>query len=94
MNSLRSDSGTARTRLGGKAQVWLEKIRSGEEPLAEKQKPILRRAMAAAKKLEKKYGRKNLGWEDFEWVLLRQSFPNREPPRDLRKSRRLHCQFG
>lgn len=51
-------------------QVWLEKIRSGEEQLTEEQKPILRRAMAAAKKLEKKYGRKNLGWDDFEWGLL------------------------
>lgn len=51
-------------------QVWLEKIRSGEEQLTEEQKPIQRRAMAAAKKLEKKYGRKNLGWDDFEWGLL------------------------
>ena len=50
-------------------QVWLEKIRSGEEPLTEEQKPILRKAMAAAKKIEKKYGRKNLGWDDFEWGL-------------------------
>lgn len=51
-------------------QVWLEKIRSGEELLTEDQKPVLRKAMAAAKKLEKKYGRKNLGWDDFEWGLL------------------------
>lgn len=51
-------------------QVWLEKIRIGEELLTEEQKPILRQAMAAAKKLEKKYGRKNLGWDDFEWGLL------------------------
>ena len=51
-------------------QVWLEKIRSGEEQLTEEQKPILRRAMAAARKLEKKYGKKNLGWDDFEWGLL------------------------
>jgi hypothetical protein len=48
----------------------LEKIRSGEEQLTEEQKPILQRAMAAAKKLEKKYGRKNLGWDDFEWGFL------------------------
>ena len=51
-------------------QVWLEKIRRGEEPLTEDQKPVLLRAMAAAKKIEKKYGRKNLGWDDFEWGLL------------------------
>jgi pyrimidine deaminase RibD-like protein len=51
-------------------QVWLEKIRSGEEPLTKEQKPILRMAKTAAKKIEKKYGRKNLGWDDFEWGLL------------------------
>lgn len=51
-------------------QVWLEKLQSGKEKLTEKQKPILKRAMAAAKKIEKKYGRKNLGWNDFDWGLL------------------------
>lgn len=51
-------------------QVWLEKIRSGQEPLTKEQKPILRTAVAAAKKIEKKYGKKNLGWDDFEWGLL------------------------
>jgi len=51
-------------------QVWLEKIKSGEQPLSEEQRPILKKAMQAAKRLEKKYGRKNLGWDDFEWGLL------------------------
>lgn len=51
-------------------QVWLEKIRSGEEPLTEAQKPILRKARQAARRIEKRYGRKNLGWSDFEWGLL------------------------
>ncbi len=51
-------------------QVWIEKIKSGEQPLTEEQKPILKKAMQAAKKIEKKYGRKNLGWDDFEWGLL------------------------
>jgi len=51
-------------------QAWLAKIKSGEEPLTAEQEPILRKAMQAAKRLEKKYGKKNLGWDDFEWGLL------------------------
>jgi pyrimidine deaminase RibD-like protein len=51
-------------------QIWLDKIRSGDELLTEGQKPILKKARAAAKRIEKKYGRKNLGWNDFEWGLL------------------------
>jgi pyrimidine deaminase RibD-like protein len=51
-------------------QVWLEKIKSGEEPLTPQQRPILKKAMVAAKRIEGKYGKKNLGWDDFEWGLL------------------------
>ncbi len=50
--------------------VWVQKIERGEEVLEEYQKPVLKRAMEAAKRLEKKYGKKNLGWDDFEWGLL------------------------
>ncbi len=51
-------------------QVWLYKIKSGEEPLTKEQKPVLEKAMRAARRIERKYGRKNLGWDDFEWGLL------------------------
>jgi pyrimidine deaminase RibD-like protein len=51
-------------------QVWLGRIKSGEEPLAEAERPVLARAKESARRIERKYGRKNLGWNDFEWGLL------------------------
>ena len=51
-------------------QVWLQRIKTGEKPLTKEQRPVLERAKKAAKRIEKKYGKKNLGWDDFDWGLL------------------------
>ncbi len=51
-------------------QNWLYRIQSGKEPLTKEQKPILATAKKAARKIERKYGKKNLGWDDFEWGMV------------------------
>ncbi len=52
-------------------QNWLYEIKTGKTPLTPQQKPILEQAKKAARRVERKYGgKKNLGWDDFEWGLL------------------------
>jgi hypothetical protein len=50
--------------------IWLYGIKTGEEPLTKEQRPILEKAKKAARRIERKYGKKNLGRDDFEWGLL------------------------
>lgn len=51
-------------------QNWLHRIASGQETLKPEQKDILVKAKSAALRIEVKFGRGNLGWDDFEWGLL------------------------
>ena len=51
-------------------QNWLHQIGRGEVVITESQRTIFATAMKAARRIERKYGKRNLGWTDFEWGLL------------------------
>lgn len=51
-------------------QDWLYKIRTGEKPLKKEQQSLLKQANRAARRIERKYGKKNLECDDFEYGLL------------------------
>ncbi|MDR0242900.1 MAG: hypothetical protein LBJ65_14980 [Burkholderia sp.] len=51
-------------------QNWIYRLDNGMEKLRPGQEDILAKAKEAAKRIEVKFGKENLGWDDFEWGLL------------------------
>jgi pyrimidine deaminase RibD-like protein len=51
-------------------QVWRQRVESGEAPLTEGREELFKTASEAAARIEEKYGRDNLGWDDFDWGLI------------------------
>ncbi len=51
-------------------QNWRYRIETGTEPLLKEQEPLLEQATKEARRIERKYGKKKLGWDNFEWGLL------------------------
>jgi len=51
-------------------QNWLYRLKTGKDTLKPEQKTGLATARKKARSIERKYGKKNLGWDDFEWGLL------------------------
>lgn len=51
-------------------QNWLYRLKAGEEKLTTCDKPIFNRARKAARRIERRYGKDNLGWDDFEWGMV------------------------
>lgn len=50
-------------------ESWAQRVQDGKEVLGEEQSAVFARARAAAKRIEEKYGRKDLVMNDFDWGL-------------------------
>lgn len=51
-------------------QVWIEQLEESESPLSEDTKAKIAEIKRLCRRVERKYGKRNLGWDDFEWGLL------------------------
>jgi pyrimidine deaminase RibD-like protein len=49
---------------------WRQRIEAGDEKLSDDRRALFERADAAAQRIEEKYGRENLEFDDLEWGLL------------------------
>ncbi|ESX80346.1 hypothetical protein X759_12730 [Mesorhizobium sp. LSHC420B00] len=49
---------------------WIYRLKTGTDQLRPGQEVTLENAKKAARRIERKYGRKNLGWDDFEWGMV------------------------
>ena|ERR1017187_7162766 len=51
-------------------QRWFQRIKSGEEPLTDAQRPLLQKAERTVKRIERKYGRENLRFDVLDTATL------------------------
>ena len=51
-------------------ESWRYRIEAGQDKLKPEQEDVFERAKKAARRIERQYGKRNLGWDDFEWGLL------------------------
>lgn len=49
---------------------WIRKLERRKKPISPTERGLFTKAKEIAKRIEEKYGRENLGWDDFEWGLL------------------------
>lgn len=51
-------------------QLWVQRVEAGREALNDEEKALFEKAERAARQIERKYGRKALECDAFEWGLL------------------------